>query len=165
MTPEQEILEDSLAAALQRAATFEDELKQHARTFPLDPARDWRSPSDDLQTEMAAFTKRYEMTHDIVTRRLFRSILAVRGTALRTNALVHVVGEMHSLGIVDDLPLWDQLTKLRNSFAHDYAMRFADIVPMLNQAWTFAPILVEMIGRVDRYVVANNLLATVRCDD
>lgn len=160
MTPEQEILEDALAAARQRAASFRAELAHHARTLPLDPKADWSAPDFDLRTEMAAFVKRFEMTQDLVSRRLFRSVLAVRGTRLRTAALAQVVNAMAALGVVHDAPRWDEITKLRNSFSHDYAMAFGAVVPLINQAWDFAPDLLDMIDRVDRYVAAEGLLQT-----
>ncbi len=158
MTPEQEILEDALLAARQRADSFADELLYHATSMPLDALLDWSKPSAEIQTEMAAFTKRYEMTQDLITRRLFRSVLAVRGTAVRTKALADVVGAMTVLGIVPDPRRWDEITKLRNSFAHDYALSFAEVVPLLNQAWQFAPDLIGMVGRVERFVAEHDLL-------
>lgn len=160
MTPEQEILEDALAAARQRAATFARELDLHAHILPLDPREDWSQPSDDVRMEMDAFVKRYEMTQDLITRRLFRSVLAVRGQVLRGRSLAVVVGEMEALGIVEDAPRWEEITKLRNSFAHDYALTFAEIVPLINQAWTFSPDLLAMIWRVDRFAATHDLLAS-----
>lgn len=107
---------------------------------------------------MAAFTKRYEMTQDLVTRRLFRSVLAVSGVKMRTSKLAQVVEAMAQLGIVRDLKLWEEITKLRNSFAHDYALTFGEIVPLLNEAWRYAPILIDMVDRIDRYVAEHRLL-------
>lgn len=159
MTPEQEILEDALAAARQRASSFTKELDQHARSLPLDPFGDWSAPSSELEMEMAAFTKRYEMTQDLITHRLFRSVLAVRGRIVRGNATAVVVAEMAELGIVEDAAQWDSITKLRNSFAHDYALTFDEIVPLLNQAWAFSTSLLDMIARVDRYVADHKLLS------
>ena len=164
MTPEQEILEDALAAAQQRAATFAEELRYHAQTLPLDQQLDWSKPDPALQTEMAAFTKRYEMTQDLITRRLFRSVLAVKGKQVRAKALPSVVAEMAKLGIIDDLREWDEITKLRNSFAHDYAMTFVEIVPLLNQAWHFAPRLLTAVDRVARFVADHGLLTESRRD-
>ena len=161
MTPEQEILEDALAAARQRADRFADELRTHQRSLPLDPGADWSSPGDDLTTEMAAFTKRYEMTHDLIARRLFRSVLAVRGIKLRTQALTQVIEAMTGLGVVTDPARWDEITKLRNSFAHDYMLTFAKLVPLLNQAWAFAPDLIGMVARVEHHVADHQLLAPV----
>ncbi len=165
MTPEQEILEDALIAARQRAATFAQELAYHAKTLPLDPMQPWDNPSSGLQTDMAAFTKRYEMTHDLVTRRLFRSVLAVKGTIVRTQSLANVVRSMAEFGIVSDLARWDEITKLRNSLAHDYALSFAATVRLLNQAWQFSTDLLDMIARVDRYVAEHELLAPGANDD
>ena len=158
MTPEQEILQDALAAARQRVDRFANELRTHGRWLPLDPGTDWSDPSDALTTEMAAFTKRYEMTQDVVTRRLFRSVLAVRGTMLRTQALAQVMEAMAALGVVTDAARWEEITKLRNSFAHDYMLTFAKLVPLLNQAWVFAPDLIDMVARVERHVAAHGLL-------
>lgn len=158
MTPEQEILEDALIAARRRIERFKSEIGEHSATLPLDPERDWSEPSAALETEMAAFTKRYEMTQDIITRWVFRSILAVQGRSFRAKSLADVVLGVAGLGIVTDAGRWDEITKLRNSFAHDYAMTFAEIVPLLNQAWSFAPDLIAAFERADEYAAANRLL-------
>lgn len=147
-----------MIAGRRRIERFRSEIEEHSVTLPLDPERDWSEPSAALETEMAAFTKRYEMTQDIITRRVFRSILAVQGRSFRAKSLADIVLGAAALGVLHDAARWDFITKLRNSFAHDYALTFANIVPLLNQAWTFAPDLIAAFERADEYVAANQLL-------
>lgn len=158
MTPEQEILADALIAARQRADRFVTELAGHAKVLPLDATSTWTDPAPDLLTEMAAFAKRYEMTQDLLTRRLFRSVLAVQGRRFRTAAQAEVMNAIAEIGIIDDAERWEEITKLRNSLAHDYAMTFSQIVPLLNQAWEFSRDLTSMVATVERFVATNGLL-------
>lgn len=159
MTPEQEILADALVAVRQRTDRFAEELKDHAAILPLDPNRDWSEVSSELDTHVTAFIKRFEMTQDQITRKLFRSVLAVKGTTLRTGALADVVLAMARLGVVRDAPHWEEITKLRNVFAHDYMLTFAELVPKVNEAWNYSPDLIEMVGHVEQFVADHRLLA------
>jgi uncharacterized protein with HEPN domain len=159
VTPEQEILEDALIAVRQRIDTFSGELKAHAEIFPL--AMDVTiEMTARVRVEMDAFSKRYEMTQDQIVRKLFRSVLAVeRGVVLRTKALGDVIDAMAQLGVVHNAAEWHEITKLRNMLAHDYMVTRTDAVALLNQAWRFAPKLVEMVARVEAFVASRNLLA------
>ena len=107
---------------------------------------------------MAAFAKRYEMTQDVVTRRLFRSVLVAHGLAFRSRQVADIVRAAAELGLVADPARWEEITKLRNSFAHDYMLSFAELVPLLNQAWVFAPDLVAAVEGAERHINDLHLL-------
>ena len=158
MTPEQEILEDALAFVGQRIATFADEIRSHAASFPLDRDADFQTPSV-LWVEMDAFSKRYEMTQDQIVRKLFRSVLAVeRGIVVRNKSLGDVIEAMAQIGIVADAGEWHKITNVRNMLAHDYLVTRRDAARLLNQAWEFAPKLIDMFAKVDAHVSRHVLL-------
>lgn len=158
MTPEQEILEDALAAVGRRIGTFAGELRYHADTFPLSHDVDLENASN-LWVEMDAFSKRFEMTQDQVVRRLFRSVLAVeRGLVVRTKALGEVIEAMAQLEVIENAAEWHEITKLRNTLAHDYTITRRDAAALLNQAWAFAPKLIAVFARVETHVTKHGLL-------
>lgn len=155
MTPEQEILADNLAAVRQQAARFASKLKDHAPFLPIDPSVE---PQAAVRVNITAFIKRFELMQDQVSRKLFRSVLAVRGVLVRASGLAQVVGAMAELGIIDDLARWRRVTELRNIFAHDYMLAFEVLARLVNEAWQLCPSLIEMVSRVERYVAREQLL-------
>ncbi len=157
MTPEQEVLEDALAALRQRKESFERELRYHSATFPLDSESDPKGDFD-LSTAIAAFAKRYEMTQDMVVRRGFRSVAAVRGRLVRAKAMGELFSIVAELGLIDDVGHWNEITKVRNMLAHDYALKRGEIIALINSAWALDPDLIAMIDRLDTYVTENRLL-------
>lgn len=157
MTPEQEILEDALALMRRRIDRFSRELHSHMHVFPLSPSTSWDDLDDDTLMHVAAFTKRFELTQDQIVRKLFRSVLAVEGVKTRTKALGDVIEGVAKLGIADHAR-WNEITKLRNTLAHDYSMTPETFTPSLNAAWASANELIEMVTTVEHYVAAHDLL-------
>lgn len=158
MTPEQEVLEDALDVVRQRIATFADELTMHASFFPLSLDADWDNVPRDLQTNIAAFSKRYEMTADHLVRKLFRSILANSGSVPRTKAIGDVIRGVAALGVINDEVLWDDIVATRNTLAHDYMMKPRTLAPVINKAWQYAPVLIAAADRADTYINDQGLL-------
>ena len=151
-------MEDALIAVEQRAESFARELDYHRHVFPVEIFCSWAEVPEETQTHIVAFCKRYEMTQDQVVRKLFRSILAVRGVKLRTRALGEVIGAIADLGLVPNRAEWDELTKLRNALAHDYSLTPTELAPIINRAWTLSPRLIETVDRVKSYVTTHGLL-------
>ncbi len=160
MTPEQEILEDALVATRLRIASFREELAEHAQAFPLPDFDTWDAAPVGIRTHIAAFSKRFEMTQDHVVRKMFRSIIAISGQVVRMKSLGDVIDASADLGVISDATTWHRITAVRNILAHDYMIRPASFIPVINEAWSYAPLLIEGGERGDVFVLTNNLLGS-----
>lgn len=151
MSPESRLVADALEAAERVARSLKLSMDELAGRMPVMPAE----VNDlDRRTEIGvlAFLKSFEQLQDVMSRRLFRAILAEAGEDVGRMTALDTFSRLARIGAIEDAERFNEITKLRHRLAHEYPMEDEKRARRINEAWEFAPVLLAELRNAAAFI-------------
>lgn len=154
--PELSLLAQLVETGAHLAGNLSEATAELQGRLPLG-AGDPRALPSDTRLRIDAFLKRWEQLQDFLANRLLRAIFAMLLEPTERMSARSAFNRAASLGVLHDERRFIAMQELRNRLAHEYPMSDAKRAARINDAWAFAPALLEEHDRMAAY--ARRLLA------
>jgi hypothetical protein len=127
-------------------------LKRTAHLLPLDGAS-LDALDDDGRERLDAFRVRYADLRDLLSGKVFRSLLLLEEEM--PTAQLDVLNAMEKRAILSSFQEWKRLRDIRNAFMHDYPEHADERAEALTLAVGGAQELLAVLDRTKRYAADN----------
>ncbi len=140
------------AEAVRAANSLSVSLRRTARLFPLGGV-ELLNLDEESQERLDAFRVRYASLQDILSNKLFRSLLALEEEPALT--MLDVLHSMEKREILGSYKTWKRLRELRNAFMHDYPDEEDLKALALTEAHATAPVLLGLLNSLRQYATVK----------
>lgn len=148
----------NFSEAVRAATSLSASLRRTAHLFPLTGV-EMLNLDEEGQERLDAFRVRYASLQDILSNKLFRSLLVLEEESALT--MLDVLHAMEKREILDSYKTWKRLRELRNAFMHDYPDEEDLKALALTEAHATAPILLEILNRLRQYATVKIGLSVI----
>lgn len=143
------ILVNNLAACNMQARRLEVSLIQIKKFMPFYKDALQRAPEEEVAT-IDTFILRFGRLQDNIGNKLFRNLLELEQEKFVT--MYDILNKIEKIGIVDNINTWSEIREIRNIIIHEYDIDFEKAAKNLNNVVTYAPELLQVITKIEKYV-------------
>ncbi|HAI69440.1 MAG TPA: hypothetical protein DCM38_08400 [Gammaproteobacteria bacterium] len=100
-----------------------------------------------------SFTSRFGRLQDLMSKRLFRTLILLEGG--EAESLIDILNVMEKRGILENLLDWQALRKLRNDLTHEYFDDYQRMAEAINATYAAANVLENIVLNCREYAINN----------